>query len=114
MFFIKLNFVAVIISVNSNIVNNMNEINVEMNKILDTYHACRMRNWLGEPGKGFHSVRIYGFALFDIIGWLFVSALFARWVKIPFWKSALGWLFLGIILHYNMCVHTALNMMLSL
>jgi hypothetical protein len=37
----------------------------------------KYKNILGEPGKGFHSQRIFGMALYDIIGTILITLLWA-------------------------------------
>ena len=41
---------------------------------------CRYAKALGEPDKGIHSVRIGGFAAFDLLGTLALSWVGARYV----------------------------------
>ena len=35
------------------------------------------KNILGEPGKGFHSRRLFGMALYDIIGTILIALIWA-------------------------------------
>ena len=37
----------------------------------------KYKNILGEPGKGFHSKRIFGMALYDLIGTLIITLIWA-------------------------------------
>jgi len=40
----------------------------------------------GIPGKGFHSTRFYGFALYDILGTIAISILISYFFGYTFWK----------------------------
>lgn len=62
--------------------------------------SCPYKFVLGEPGKGFHSQRIMGFALNDTLGTIGLALITSYFFKINFWKSLLGWFVAGEILHY--------------
>jgi hypothetical protein len=73
---------------------------------------CKYKDFLGVPGKGIHSYRLFGFALADIvmtiIGAYILSLLFG-WT---YWKTLLGLFLLGIALHRLFCVKTTLDKIL--
>lgn len=72
------------------------------------------RDVFGEPGKGFHSVRVLDIAILDVVGtlmgaWLIAQATgwFFGWVFV--------WLFvIGEILHVAFCVETTVVQWLAL
>ena len=73
---------------------------------------CRFSNVVGEPGKGFHSSRLFGFALNDSIGTLVLAALFQwtlrRYTR-KYWsysKCLLVVFLVGIACHSVFCVRT--------
>jgi hypothetical protein len=73
---------------------------------------CEYRDILGKPNEGFHAHRFLGFALFDILGTIFISFM----IMLIVGASALNFaiiLFcvtlLGMFLHWLFCVPTKLN-----
>lgn len=78
-------------------------------------NLCQYKNAFGEPLKGFHSRRLFGIALNDLLG-TFALAFFT-WLLIgqqPYYIHFLVWFFLAIFLHYIFCVETAINKSLNL
>ncbi len=78
---------------------------------------CKYKDILGIPKQGFHKTRLFGFALYDILGTIFIAFLIAFF----FYRNILLKAFLiislilfvlGIILHRIFCVNTTLNMMI--
>ncbi len=78
---------------------------------------CKYKDVLGIPKQGFHKTRLFGFALYDILGTIIIAFLIAFF----FYKNNLLKAFLiillilillGIILHRIFCVNTTLNMMI--
>lgn len=70
--------------------------------------TCKYSTIGGIPGEGFHSQRIFGFALNDIIGTIVIAAITSFLTKISFWFSLIAWFVLGEILHFLFCVDTAI------
>jgi len=68
---------------------------------------CPFANIGGIPGQGFHSTRIFGYALNDIIGTIILAIITTYVYKISLWKSILLWFIAGEILHYYFGVQTA-------
>jgi len=69
--------------------------------------TCKYSTIGGIPGEGFHSQRVLGLALNDIIGTIVLAAITSLLTKISFWYSLIAWFVLGEILHYLFCVDTA-------
>ena len=65
------------------------------------------KHTFGEPGKGFHATRIFGFALYDILGTILIAWLFSYFTGISIWVSLLGWFITGEVLHWYFGVQTA-------
>ena len=64
-------------------------------------------NLFGEPGKGFHSTRFLGIALYDTLGTIALAALVTYFTGLAFWKSLVGMFVLGEVLHYIFKTPTA-------
>jgi hypothetical protein len=71
-------------------------------------------NLFGEPGKKFHSTRIFGLALYDILGTIALAWIFTYLTEIPLWKSLVGMFVVGEILHYIFGTPTAFIKMIGL
>ncbi len=68
---------------------------------------CPYKYALGIPGMGFHATRIFGFALYDILGTIAVAAL-TWWIwKGPYWKHLVAWFIGGEVLHWAFGTDTA-------
>lgn len=57
-------------------------------------------------GEGFHSQRILGFALNDILGTLALAGITSYTAKVSFLRSAISWFALAESLHYLFGAHT--------
>lgn len=75
---------------------------------------CKYHNLFGEPDKGVHSYRFFGFALVDtvmtVIGALVLYKIFGNGRDA--WAWLLGLFLVGIVVHRLFCVNTALNVKL--
>jgi len=60
----------------------------------------------GEPKKGFHATRIFGFALYDILGTIGLALIFSYFTGISIWYSLLGWFVVAELLHWYFGVQT--------
>ena len=67
---------------------------------------CVYQNILGKPGEGFHSTRIGGFALFDILGTFLLAFLITKYSKLKFLPVLLIVFIIAEICHYIFCVPT--------
>jgi hypothetical protein len=76
--------------------------------------GCPYANALGEPGKGVHAARLFGFAWNDtwmtVVAALLTSFLF----NITWWKSLLVWFVAGEVLHYVYGVNSTFIKLLGL
>ena len=61
---------------------------------------CPYANLFGVMGEGFHSQRILGFALNDILGTLALAGITSYTAKVSFLRSAISWFALAESLHY--------------
>jgi len=69
--------------------------------------SCPMRYIFGHPGQGFHSTRIFGYALNDTIGTIFLAIVTSFIFQVSFLYSLIGWFVGGEILHYLFGSQTA-------
>jgi hypothetical protein len=61
----------------------------------------------GVPGQGFHSTRIFGLALYDILGTIGLAFAFTYFTRVELWKSLIAMFVLGEVLHYIFRTPTA-------
>lgn len=73
---------------------------------------CPYKNALGELGKGVHSVRFAGFAVFDTLATVAGGYAIARVSGKSVYESTLILFLLGIVLHRAFCVETTLDRLL--
>jgi hypothetical protein len=82
---------------------------------------CKYKNIFGEPNTGIHSVRIFDFAIFDILATILGSIvihqiIIVEWLKmndiIKLWMVIVFMFVLGIILHKAFCVKTTVDKIL--
>jgi hypothetical protein len=64
-------------------------------------------NLFGVPGTGFHSTRVFGFALYDTLGTIAIAWLISYFFGYTFWKVLLFAFVLGEVLHYIFGTPTA-------
>jgi len=69
--------------------------------------GCPYKYALGIPGQGFHSTRIFGYALNDTIATIVLAFVTAYLLKVSFLPVLIFWLVLGEILHYTFGTQTA-------
>jgi hypothetical protein len=75
---------------------------------------CKYKDALGKPGKGVHSTRFTGVAVFDVIATLVVAFIISYSTKKSFLMIAVILFILGIILHRLFCVRTTVDKLLFL
>jgi len=75
-------------------------------------NLCKYKNALGEPGKGIHSYRLFGFAIADVIMTIIGAFLIAYFLKLSFIKTLLVLFLTGIVLHRLFCVRTTIDKLL--
>lgn len=75
---------------------------------------CPYSNILGIPGQGFHSTRIFGLALYDILATIVLAVIVSYFFKVSVIKSFIGLFILGEILHYLFGSNTAFLQMIGI
>jgi hypothetical protein len=73
---------------------------------------CKYKNIFGEPDTGVHKIRLFNFAIFDIIATILLGYFFSKITKINLWISILSMFVLGIISHRVFCVRTTVDKIL--
>ena len=67
---------------------------------------CEYKDILGKPGEGFHSRRIGGFALGDIIGTIIIGIIIAIVFHVNIFAAVFGTFAVGTFMHWLFCVDT--------
>jgi hypothetical protein len=75
---------------------------------------CKYKNIFGEPNKGVHSIRIFGFAFVDVILTIIIAMITGYLFNVSLIESLVFWFLLGIFAHWLFCVNTTLNTFLGL
>jgi hypothetical protein len=73
---------------------------------------CKYKNLLGEPDKGIHSYRLFGFAIADITMTIIAAFLISKFYNYSFFYTLLFLFVLGIFLHRIFCVRTTIDKLL--
>ena len=82
---------------------------------------CKYKNVFGEPNTGIHSVRVFNFAIFDILATILVGVLLHQYIivewlemssSIKLWMVLVVLFALGILLHRLYCVRTTVDKIL--
>ena len=76
--------------------------------------SCPYAFIFGTPEKGFHSTRIIGLALYDILGTIGLAVLTTWIFKISLVSSLIGWFVAGELLHYYFGSQTAFLSMVGI
>lgn len=74
-------------------------------------NLCKYENIFGEPHKGVHSYRIFGFAAIDLFFTILGAYLIAYFSRISFWKIFFILILLSVFFHKAFCVHSTLTEM---
>lgn len=69
--------------------------------------SCPYKYVLGIPGQGFHSTRIFGYALNDTLATIVLALVTSYLLKLSFLPVLVFWLIAGEILHYAFGTQTA-------
>jgi len=69
-------------------------------------NLCQYKNILGEPNKGFHKARLFGFASNDVVGTIMIAIIISYLYKYPFIVVLLILFLVAQILHWMFCVDT--------
>lgn len=70
---------------------------------------CQFRNLFGEVRTGVHAIRLFDFAVVDIILTVIGAYLISHFTKTEFYVALIGLFLLGIFLHWLFCVPTKLS-----
>lgn len=82
---------------------------------------CKYKNVFGEPNTGIHSIRIFDFAIFDILSTILVGIVIHQIIivellkmndRIKLWMVIVFMFILGIVLHRLFCVKTTVDKIL--
>ena len=76
--------------------------------------SCKYKDALGKPGQGFHSRRVLGFALYDILATIALGFAVAKLMRMRWgYVKAITVVFVvGVALHWYFCVDTAFSRLL--
>lgn len=75
---------------------------------------CKYNNLLGEPNKGAHKARVFGFARNDILLTLILTIIICLIFKTNFIITLLVLFIIGELLHVLFCVNTKFVNMLGI
>jgi len=75
-------------------------------------NLCKYKNVLGKPGKGVHSIRVFGVAIMDVLMTIIAAYLITYFFKLNFVHTMIILFILGIILHRIFCVRTTIDKLL--
>ncbi len=70
---------------------------------------CRYKDIFGKPGEGFHKDRIFGLALWDLLGTLIIIIFISQYFDINIILTTATVSIITILIHKLFCVDTALN-----
>jgi hypothetical protein len=82
---------------------------------------CKYKNAFGEINTGIHSIRIFDFAIFDILSTILASIVIHQIIivellkmndRIKLWMVIVFMFILGILLHRLFCVKTTVDKIL--
>jgi hypothetical protein len=73
---------------------------------------CKYKDLLGKPGTGFHSFRIYGIAVGDVVVVLICCIIISYIFNYSLLITTLGVFLLGVIVHRLFCVRTTVDKLL--
>lgn len=73
---------------------------------------CRLKNMLGEPNKGIHSIRLFNVAIVDVLMTIIASVVISKIFHIPLVFVLICLFSLGIVMHRVFCVRTTVDKLL--
>ena len=79
-------------------------------------NLCKYKNILGEPGKGIHSIRLFGVSVIDVLLTFLLAFVINYFIGGNFKMYLIVLIFsfsLGIILHEIFCVKTTIGKLLT-
>ncbi len=75
---------------------------------------CKYKDIFGKPEKGLHARRLFGFAMWDIIGTIMLGFLVFRVTQLELITSIIIMFILAQFFHWLFCVDTAFMKLLHL
>jgi len=75
---------------------------------------CKYKGIFGEPNTGVHKIRLFNFAVFDVVATIILGYFFSKMTKLNLALSIVLMFILGIIVHVIFCVKTTLGGILNL
>ena len=76
--------------------------------------SCPHKYIFGVPNTGFHSYRVFGLALGDLLGTILIAWLSSYLTHTDFWWNLLGWFVAGEIMHWYFGTPTAFLKMIGI
>ena len=73
---------------------------------------CKYKDMFGKPNEGIHKDRIFGLALWDVVGMIILILVIYSTTSMGIGMISVIVLLLTIALHKLFCVDTALNVMI--
>lgn len=67
---------------------------------------CQYKDIFGKPNDGFHQMRIFGFALLDIVGTIIAAGVISFFSGFSFLLTLIVLFVLAVLLHWMFCVDT--------
>jgi hypothetical protein len=67
---------------------------------------CKYQNIFGKPNEGVHSIRLFDYAIIDILFTFIFSYIFSKYIKINIFYIFIFLFLLGQIFHILFCVET--------
>jgi len=68
---------------------------------------CQYKNIFGKPNTGLHSVRLFGVAVYDVVGTIIIAMILSFAFKWNFLLTLLITFIIAELLHVMFCVNTA-------
>jgi fatty acid desaturase len=68
-----------------------------------------LRDALGKPREGVHSIRLFDIAVVDVVLTIIAAFLISRWTRWSFLLTLAGFFLLGIAVHRALRVNTKIN-----
>jgi hypothetical protein len=77
-------------------------------------NLCIYRDIFGKPNEGVHSIRLFDFALVDVVFTIIAAYLLHKYTNLSLSLSILLLFVLAILFHWLFCVDTKLNRILMI
>ena len=67
---------------------------------------CKYQNIFGKPNEGVHAIRLFDYAIIDILFTFIFSYIFSKYIKINIYYTFIFLFLLGQFFHILFCVET--------